>query len=227
MEIQVNGGNIDEKVKFAYEKFEQEVKVSQVFEMNDMVDTVGVTRGKGMVGPIKRFGVSRLNRKTHRGLRKVACIGAWHPSAVKWTVARRGQQGYHSRTQIHHKIYRMGVGSIHGVNDNAMCETDAVEKNITPMGGFPHYGVVNEDFLLIKGGVMGTRKRPVVIRKTLFPCTASWMTEELNVKFIDTSSKHGHGRFQTDDEKDKFMGKLSRKVKIAQNAEAARPAKAE
>ena len=30
--------------------------------------------------------------------------------------------------------------------------------------------------------------------------------EEINLKFIDTSSKFGHGRFQTKDEKDRFMG---------------------
>merc|ERR1712137_144106 len=221
---QVNGGSTADKVDFAYGKFEQEFKVGDIFEQDEIVDTVGVTRGKGMVGPIKRFGCSRLNRKTHRGLRKVACIGAWHPSAVKWTVARRGQQGYHSRTQIHQKIYRVGAGASSGATNNAMCENDAVEKNITPMGGFPHYGTVNEDFLLIKGGVMGTRKRPVTIRKTLFPCTKTWMTEKLDIKFIDTSSKHGHGRFQTDAEKDKFLGKLARKVRIAQAAADASPA---
>jgi large subunit ribosomal protein L3e len=217
MEIQVNGGSTAEKVDFAYGKLEQEVRVGDLFDMDEVVDTVGITRGKGMTGPIKRFGCSRLNRKTHRGLRKVACIGAWHPSAVKWTVARRGQQGYHSRTEIHKKIYRMGEGVVGGATDNAMCEADAVDKNITPMGGFPHYGHVNEDFVLIKGGVIGTRKRPVILRKTLFPVTKTWMTEKLDVKFIDTSSKHGHGRFQTDAEKDKFLGKLARKSKIAAN----------
>lgn len=145
----------------------------------------------------------------------MACIGAWHPSAVKWTVGRRGQMGYHSRTEIHKKIYRVGAGAVRAVSNNAACEADAVEKNITPMGGFPHYGEVNEDFLLVKGAVIGTRKRPVVVRKTLFPVTKSWMTEELDIKFIDTSSKHGHGRYQTDAEKDKFLGKLARRTKIA------------
>jgi len=144
---------------------------------------------------IKRFGVTRLQRCSHRGLRKVACIGAWHPSAVKWTVARRGQMGYHSRTELNKKIYRVGSGAVRGTTDNAFCETDAVEKNITPMGGFPHYGEVNEDFLLVKGGVAGTRKRAVVLRKSIFATTKSWMTEKIDVKFIDTSSKLGHGRF--------------------------------
>jgi large subunit ribosomal protein L3e len=55
-----------------------------------------------------------------------------------------------------------------------MCEADAVEKNITPLGGFPHYGEVNQDFLLIKGGVIGTKKRPIIIRKSIFATTKSW-----------------------------------------------------
>lgn len=211
MEIQVNGGNVADKVNWTYNKFEQEVTVGEIFSDNDMADTIGVTRGKGTQGPIKRFGVSRLNRKTHRGLRKVACIGAWHPSAVKWTVARRGQMGYHSRTEINKKIYRVGAGAIRGVKNNATCPADAIEKNITPMGGFPHYGEVNEDFLLVKGQVLGCRKRPVVFRHPVVQGTRSWMTEKVDVKFIDTASKHGHGRFQTFEEKDKVLGPLASK----------------
>ena len=197
MEIQLNGGTVDAKVAWAEKHFEQEVKVSEVFDMSECIDTIGVTRGKGTQGVIKRFRVSRLQRCSHRGIRKIACIGAWHPSAVKWTVGRRGQLGYHSRTHLNQKIYRVGQAAADGVTNNAMCEADAVEKNITPLGGFPHYGEVNQDFLLIKGGVMGTRKRPVVMRKSIFPTTKSWQTEKIDVKFIDTSSKHGHGRFQT------------------------------
>jgi large subunit ribosomal protein L3e len=174
MEVQVNGGTIAQKVDFAKAKFEGEVRVGEVFEHSECVDTIGVTRGKGMAGVIKRFGVSRLNRKTHRGLRKVACIGAWHPSAVKWTVARRGQLGYHSRTQINNKIYRIGAGANTGVDNNATTEADAVVKNITPLGGFPHYGEVNEDYVLIKGGVMGTRKRAVTLRKSIHPTVKAW-----------------------------------------------------
>jgi len=35
------------------------------------------------------------------------------------------------------------------------------------MGGFPHYGVVNNAFVMIKGGCVGTKKRVVVLRKSL------------------------------------------------------------
>jgi large subunit ribosomal protein L3e len=35
----------------------------------------------------------------------------------------------------------------------------------------------------------------------------------LAIKFIDTSSKYGHGRFQTLEEKNKFLGPLASKDK--------------
>lgn len=55
-----------------------------------MIDIIGVTKGHGFTGVVKRFGVRKLQRKTHRGVRKVACIGAWHPENVRFTVARAG-----------------------------------------------------------------------------------------------------------------------------------------
>ena len=36
--------------------------------------------------------------------------------------------------------------------------------------------------------------------------------QEVELKFIDTSSKYGHGRFQTKEEKDKFLGPLVSKT---------------
>lgn len=174
MEIQVNGGSIDDKVNWSVSKLEQEVRVGEVFNQSECIDVIGVSKGHGTQGVVKRFDVKRLQRKTHRGLRKVACIGAWHPSAVKWTVPRRGQQGYHSRTEINKKIYRVGAGSTYGVDNNATTEADAVTKNITPLGGFPHYGEVKYDYVLIKGGICGTKKRPVTLRKSIFPTIKSW-----------------------------------------------------
>jgi len=180
--------------------------------MDEMVDTIGITRGHGNTGVIKRFGVTRLPRKTHRGLRKVACIGAWHPSAVKWTVARTGNQGYFHRTHLNQKIYRVGAGAVRGIKNNGTTEADPAVKNITPIGGFPHYGVVNEDFLLIRGAIMGPKKRCVTIRKSMVAPTSSFATSKLEIKFIDTASKIGHGKYQTLEEKDKFLGPLASKL---------------
>ena len=212
MEIQVNGGTTAQKVDFAKDKFEQEVSVGEVFSQNEMIDTIGVTRGHGTTGVIKRFGVTKLPRKTRRGNRKVACIGAWHPSAVKWTVGRVGNQGYFHRTHLNMKIYRVGSGAVRGINNNASTETDPHVKNITPMGGFPHYGEVNEDFLLVRGCVQGPRKREVTIRKTLLAQTGTFACQNAEIKFIDTSSKMGHGKYQTFEEKDKFLGPLASKA---------------
>ena len=39
---------------------------------------------------------------------QVACIGAWHPARVSWTVARSGQMGFHHRTEMNKKVYRVG-----------------------------------------------------------------------------------------------------------------------
>lgn len=36
--------------------------------------------------------------------------------------------------------------------------------------------------------------------------------QQVELKFIDTSSKYGHGRFQTKEEKDKFLGPLASKL---------------
>merc|ERR1712242_505859 len=142
----------------------------------------------------------RSPRKTHRGLRKVACIGAWHPARVSYTVARVGQNGYHHRTEINKKIYLVGKGVVNCEEGeyNARTATDLTDKHITPMGGFVRYGEVKQDFVMIKGSCPGLVKRPITLRKPLIPPTNSTAKEEVTLKWIDTSSKFGHGRFQTD-----------------------------
>lgn len=57
---------------------------------------------------------------------------------------------------------------------------------------------------MIKGGVVGPKKRFLLLRKSLVPQVSRKSLEEITLKFIDTSSKLGHGRFQTKEEKDKF-----------------------
>ena len=69
-----------------------------------------MTKGHGSEGVISRWHTRKLPRKTSKGLRKVAYIGAWHPSRIQFTIPRGGQKGYHHRTEINKKIYRMGAG---------------------------------------------------------------------------------------------------------------------
>merc|ERR1712212_760630 len=214
MEVQLNGGSIADKVDFARNHFEKEVPVGAVFAQDEMIDIIGVTKGHGFKGVVARWHVKKLPRKTHKGLRKVACIGAWRPSRVAYSVARVGQKGYHHRTEINKKIYRIGDG-FHMkdgklVSNNAMTEQDITEKSINPMGGFPHYGMVKQDFVMIKGSCIGIRKRVLNIRKSLIPQTKRVATEQIGLTLIDTTSKFGHGRFQTHEEKKNFMGVLKK-----------------
>merc|ERR1712199_146802 len=169
-EVQVNGGSMSDKIEFAEGLFEKTVSIDSVFEQNEMIDTIAITKGKGYEGVVTRWGVTKLPRKTHKGLRKVACIGSWHPSRVKYSVARAGQNGYHHRTELNKKIYRVA-----------------------------------------KGACPGVKRRLITMRKSLVNQTSRNSLEEINLKFIDTSSKFGHGRFQTADEKKKFMGPMKTK----------------
>ena len=68
-----------------------------------------------------------------------------------------------SLVQMNKKIYRIGDaakkadGSLE--HKNATTESDLTAQAITPMGGFPQYGPVLQDFVLIKGCCIGTKKR--------------------------------------------------------------------
>ncbi len=104
------------------------------------------------------------------------------------TQSNAFSDGYHHRTEINKKIYRIG-----GAEDdaNASTESDITKKTITPMGGFPHYGVVKNDFLMLKGSIPGTKKRVITLRKSLMVHTSRRDLEKVQLKFIDTSSKFG------------------------------------
>merc|ERR1712228_580494 len=224
VEIQLNGGAIADKVNFAREHFEKKVPIKSVFGKDEMVDIIGVTKGKGFKGVTSRWHTKKLPRKTHKGLRKVACIGAWHPARVGFSVARAGQKGYHHRTEMNKKIYRIGDG-VHTkdgkvVRNNAATEFDPTEKTITPVGGFPHYGDVRNDFIMIRGAIVGPRKRVITLRKSLLTSFRRRLSEKITLKFIDTSSKWGHGRFQTPEEKRNFMGPLKKELTMKEAATA-------
>jgi len=224
MEVQLNGGSISDKVEWARQHLEKPSRITEVFAQDEMIDVIGVTKGKGFKGVTFRWGTKKLPRKTHKGLRKVACIGAWHPARVGYGVARAGQKGYHHRTEVNKKIYRIGEG-FHMkdgklIKNNAATDYDITDKSINPMGGFPHYGEVKNDFLMLKGCIMGPKKRVITLRKSMLVHTKRKALEKISLKFIDTTSKFGHGRFQTHEEKRAFMGPLKKDRIKAEQASA-------
>ncbi len=78
------------------------------------------------------------------------------------------------------------------------------------MGGFVRYGEVKNDFVLLKGSVPGVKKRVMTLRKSMFIHTSRRALEKIDLKWIDTSSKFGHGAYQTPAEKKQFLGTLKK-----------------
>lgn len=93
--------------------------------------------------------------------------------------------GYHHRTSVNHKVYRIAKA---GDENSASTETDVTKKTITPLGGFVRYGEVKNDFVMLKGSIPGTKKRVVTLRKSMYKHTSRKALEKIALKWIDTSS---------------------------------------
>lgn len=65
MEIQVNGGSISEKVDWVREHMEKALPVKEVFSQNEVIDCIGVTKGKGFKGDKHSFCPKRSNYITY------------------------------------------------------------------------------------------------------------------------------------------------------------------
>lgn len=50
MEIQLNGGTIADKLAWVREHLEKPVPIGNVFAQDEMIDCIGVTKGKGYKG---------------------------------------------------------------------------------------------------------------------------------------------------------------------------------
>lgn len=83
------------------------------------------------------------------------------------------------------------------------------------LGGFVRYGEVNNDFVMVKGSIPGTKKRVMTLRKTMYPQTSRKALEKVSLKWIDTSSEFGHGAFQTPQEKKQYQGTLKKDLASA------------
>jgi large subunit ribosomal protein L3e len=83
-------------------------------------------------------------------------------------------------------------------------------SNIISLGGFVRYGEVKNDFVIVKGAIPGVKKRVVTLRKSMFVHTTRKALEKVELKWIDTSSKFGHGAYQTPAEKRQYLGVLKK-----------------
>jgi large subunit ribosomal protein L3 len=91
----------DNKTKYEYLKgiIGKEIKISDVFQNGQLIDVSGITRGKGIEGPITRFGVKRKQHKSRKSVRALGTLGPISPAVVMYSVPRQGQRGFHQRTE--------------------------------------------------------------------------------------------------------------------------------
>jgi large subunit ribosomal protein L3 len=146
-------GNIGDKFNFIKERVGKEISISEVFS-SGLVDVRAVTKGFGTQGPVKRFGISLKSHKSEKGQRRPGSLAPWHPARVTFRAPQAGQTGYHNRVSYNNVILKVGKISEEGIN---------------PKGGFEHYGIVKNDYLILKGSVPGPKKRGIVITSALRP----------------------------------------------------------
>ncbi|MBN3037459.1 MAG: 50S ribosomal protein L3 [Candidatus Diapherotrites archaeon] len=166
------GGDVKAAWEYAKSVLGKQVKASDVLKAGDCVDAIAITKGKGIQGPVKRWGTKIQYRKAHGKRRHVGVVNPWTPNRTMWTALEAGQMGYHRRTEFNKRILAIGEDG----------------KAITPKGGIPNYGVVKSEYVLVKGSLPGTKKRLVVMRPPARP-TAEKPAYE--VKSISTDSQQG------------------------------------
>ena len=154
-EVPVSGKDINSKFDFLKSKLGQEVRASDVFKNGQNIDVHGITRGKGVEGPVTRFGIKRKQHKSRKSVRAVGTLGPISPAVVMYTVARQGQRGFHQRTEYNKRILLISNSE---KNDVA---------NINPKGGFKHFGLVEGDYMIVRGTIPGVPKRLIKLRQPI------------------------------------------------------------
>jgi large subunit ribosomal protein L3 len=146
---------IDAKDKLAFVKTLVGKEISlKDFLKYSLLDVRGLTKGKGLVGPVKRMGIGLKFHKTEKGVRRPGTLGPWHPAHTSFRVAQAGQLGMFSRVAYNNKV--VGSGSIS-------------EKDINPKGGFKNYGNIKSNYLILKGSVQGSKKRQLLLTPSFRP----------------------------------------------------------
>jgi large subunit ribosomal protein L3 len=142
-------GDAKQQLEYAKTVLGKDLKITDVFTPGQQVDSHAVTKGKGLQGPVKRFGVSVRSHKSEKTKRGPATLGPWHGS-FNWPVPHQGQMGFHQRVEFNKWIVQIGEDP----------------SKINPAGGFMHYGVVNSPYILVKGSLAGPVTR---LLKFTFP----------------------------------------------------------
>jgi large subunit ribosomal protein L3 len=142
-------GSKEEKLNFVKENITKEIAISDVFEKDQLIDVRGLTTGRGLQGPVKRFGITLKSHKSEKGRRRPGSLGPWHPARVTFRAPQAGQLGMFTRIIYNNKILEMGKNS------------DRELKNIK------NFGDIKTDYIIVKGSIMGPSKRQLLLTSPL------------------------------------------------------------
>lgn len=174
MELRIGGGDMAARVAFAKEKLGSEITVTDFAQVGGMIDVAAVTKGFGVQGAVPRWGVKLQSHKDSKNRRDASPLGPFQPRFIRSTVPMPGQTGYHNRTEYNKRVLKIG--------------TDGAE--ITPAGGFLHYGLVRNNYLLLHGSVPGPTKRLVRLRDGARYLRGIEVAEPA-IAYVSTASKQG------------------------------------
>jgi large subunit ribosomal protein L3 len=174
MENRVGGGSLDERAEHALDILDDGAySATDVFRPGEYLDVAGVTKGQGLQGPVKRWGVQKRKGKHKRQgwRRRIGNLGPWNPSRVRSTVPQQGQTGYHQRTELNKRLIDLG------------------DDEVTPDGGFVNFGEIDGPYALVKGSVPGPEQRLVRFRPAVRPPDQPRLDPE--VRYVSTASSQG------------------------------------
>ena len=154
IELAVSAPDKGKKLDYLKTMIGKEISLSEFIKNKPLLDARGLTKGKGLVGPVKRFGISLRQHKSEKGRRNPGSIGPWHPARVTFRTPLSGQLGLFSRI-----VY----------NNNVLFHSSIKDKNINPSSGFRNYGKIKSSFLILKGSVQGPQKRQILITPSFRP----------------------------------------------------------
>src|SRR5947208_3654337 len=171
-EDKIDGGTVQDQLEFGKKILGKDLKISEVFKEGGDVDVISITKGKGIQGPVKRWGIKKLKHKSRKTVRGVGSIGPWHPHYVMYSVPRAGQMGFAQRTEHNKQILKMG-------NNGA---------DVTPKGGFLRYGPVKTEYTVLRGTIPGPARRLVALR---YPARGNPTGEPPKLEQFNLASKQG------------------------------------
>ncbi len=174
MELRIGGGSIQDRIAFAKDKLGKEIDISDFTTLGQMIDVAAVTKGFGIQGSVPRWGVKLQGHKDSKNRRDASPLGPFQPRFIRNTVPMPGQTGYHNRTEYNKRVLKIGEEG----------------AEITPAGGFLHYGIVRNKYVLLHGSIPGPAKRLIRLRDAARYIRGIEIAEP-QLTYISTSSKQG------------------------------------